>query len=142
MPNAKNMNVDVIVTNGPGGPTDVTFDLDDNGVKTNTLTFKNDKHPGIIVYFNINDPDGTGLLFQPVPGDALWVNSQGTACPTTPSVWNQFVPLSVEKAGKQLIVYCRNLAQQKFSFALRFLWPNGNGIDYDPIGDGQNGLRS
>jgi hypothetical protein len=56
------------------------------------------------------------------------------------------VPLSVEKdkSGKrtQLIAYFRNETEAKCRFALRFLWPDGTPEDYDPIGDGANGLRA
>jgi hypothetical protein len=145
------MDVDVVITNKPGGGYD--YALDANG-KSNVQEIKleNEKRPGVMVYFNIRDDAGSGYTFQPVPSNALWVrysnlgNPLPPACPTAASKWSKFVPLSVEedKYGKntQLIVYCRNLQQQKFRFALRLVDSNGVPVpDYDPIGDGANGLR-
>jgi hypothetical protein len=145
MPHAKNMEIDVIVTKD-AGPKGVSFVLGGPGTKPHEVKFENNKHPGVMVYFNIKDPDGTGTEFLPTPSNCLWVNSQDTTCPATASVWNQFVPLSVEdpdKTGKntQLIAYCRNKVEKKFAFTLWFLGPNGP-VDYDPIGDGANGQRS
>lgn len=142
MQKAKNMEIDVIVTKA-NNPKGVTFELDAGNGKTQSLDFKNDKHPGIMIYFNIVDPDKTGLLFKPTPSNALWVESQGTppACPASPSTWNQFVPLSVERNGKQLIVYNRNKSQKQFAFTFWFDWPDGTSVDYDPIGNNQNGQR-
>lgn len=144
MANVKSMDVDVIVTRA-SNPKGVTFDLDDGHGKTNTLDFDNNGHPGIMVYFNIVDDskNPTGLTFKPTPSNALWVN-QGTppVCPTGPSTWDQFVPLSVEQGGKQLMVYFRNMNPNvQFAFTLWFLWPDGTAVDYDPIGNGNNGPR-
>jgi len=146
MPNVKKMDIDVIVTKD-GSPKGASFALDNGAGKVHEVKFINNKHPGFLIYFNIQDPDGTELQFKPTPSNALWVNSLGTVCPAGPCVWNQFVPLSVEdpyKTGKntQLIVYCRNKTIKKFAFTLWFLWPDGTAIDFDPIGDGQNGSRA
>jgi len=146
MPRAKNMDIDVIVTRDSGSPKGVSFGLNAGHGKTHTVRFDNDHHPGIMVYFNIKDPDDTGLEFKSTPSNAVWVNSLGTGCPTTQCIWNQFLPLSVEEdsAGKktQLIVYCRNKAVKDFAFTLLFNWPDGREVDYDPIGNGSNGPRS
>jgi hypothetical protein len=148
MPNVKNMQVDVIVTKDTN-PKGVSFALDAGKGKKQTIDFDNDKHPGVMVYFNIveDDPQNpTGLVFKPTPSNCLWVDSQSTTCPPGPCVWNQFVPLSVEDPGKtgkntQLIVYCRNKTVKQFAFTLWFLWPTGREVDYDPIGNGNNGQR-
>lgn len=141
-PKPKDMEVDVIISPGPGGPESVSFELRPGG---NRLEFKNDNHPGVMVYFNIDDRAGSGLLFQPEPADALWVAPPGQSCPTKPSTWAGFVPLSVEEDARgqntRLIAYFRNLRVEQCKFALRFLWPDGRSEDYDPIGDGGNGLR-
>lgn len=142
MPKVKHMDVDILVTKGPGGPKDVSFELDAGNGKTNQLDFKNDKHPGVLVYFNIVDRDQTGLQFKPVPSEALWVvEGSPPTCPTKPSSWDQFVPLSVERQGKQLLVYNRNQSQKEFAFSFWFLWPDGTPVDFDPVGNNQNGLR-
>lgn len=144
----KDMNVDIVITQGPSGPKDVKFALDPGGDR---LEFKNDNHPGVMVFFSIDDRAGSGLSFQPEPTDALWVappigtGAPPPSCPNRPSSWQGFVPLSVEEDshGKntRLIAYFRNQNEEKCRFALRFLWPDGEPEDYDPIGDGMNGLR-
>lgn len=141
----KTMDIDVIVKKA-ANPKGVSFELKTgNNPPGQDVEFKNEGHPGVLVYFTIDDSkDSTGLQFKPTPGNALWVNSQGSACPTKQSVWNGFVPLSVEqRAGKnlRLLAYCRNVVQKKFAFTLWFLWPDGKEVDYDPIGDGLNGPR-
>jgi len=147
-PKPKDIDVDVVITQGPGGPTDLQFELSPGGDR---IEVKNDNHPGAIVCFNIDDRAGSGLSFQPNPANALWVAPPiGPAappppCPNGPSIWAGFLPLSVEQnnAGKntRLITYYRNERKEKCRFALRFLWPDGTPKDYDPIGDGANGLR-
>jgi hypothetical protein len=149
MPHAKNMDVDVVITNNPAGG--YKFELDANNGKggVQEIKFENEHHPGIVIYFNIRDTANSGLTFQPVPGNAMWVkyaapgDPQPPACPNKEATWNKFVPLSVEQDNQgnntQLIVYYRNLLQQKFKFVLRFLDTDGAAVDYDPIGDGANG---
>jgi len=147
-PKPKDMDVDVVITQGPGGPGDIQFALNPGGDK---IEVKNDNHPGAMIYFSIDDQAGSGLTFQPNPANALWVaapigpGSPPPPCPNAPSTWAGFVPLSVEqdKDGKntRLIAYYRNEKKEQCRFALRFLWPDGKPKDYDPIGDGANGLR-
>ena len=150
MPYVRNQSIRVIATAHPGSPGGIHYDLNENNGQgpKQEIDFDNKKHPGIVVYFNLEDSTGQGLVFRPVPSEALWVNysapgAPAPSCPTKAAAWVGFIPLSVEKYGKQLIVYCRNLDKlQKFKFALRFL--DGNGapvVDYDPIGNGNNGDR-
>ena len=150
MPYVRNKSISVTITRKSGG-NGYDFNLNENKGKgpVQRIKFQNKKHPGLMVYFNIRDPDNTGLTFQPVPANALWVKAPTgpgappPSCPTAASKWDQFVPLSVEQAGTQLIAYFRNLDNDvHFRFALRFLDTNGTPVDYDPIGDGANGLRS
>lgn len=143
MSDVRNKEVDIIVTkaNNPKG-VDFILDPRKGKPKSNRVKFNNKGHPGILVYFNIEDDDNTGLVFKPNPGDALWVDGTGPNCPPPDgSTWDQFIPLSVEKDGKQLIVYNRNLNEQEFAFMFWFLWPDGTEVDYDPIGDNANGIR-
>jgi hypothetical protein len=144
----RDKSIRVIMTADPKAPDGVRFTLNANNGNgpVQQVRFDNNGHPGILVYFNIEDDDNTGLLFQPVPSDALWVNysapgAPAPPCPINPAAWDGFIPVSVEDNGNQLIVYCRNLDKQFFRFALRFLGPNGP-VNYDPIGDGNNGMRS
>lgn len=142
-PKPKGMDVDVVITQGSGGPMDLRFAMRPGGDR---LQFKNDNHPGVMVFFNIDDRAGSGLLFQPAPADALWVARPGQPCPTSSSNWEGFVPLSVERdahgRNTRLIAYFRNLKEEQCRFALRFLKADGTTVDYDPIGDGLNGPRS
>jgi hypothetical protein len=153
MPYVRNKSISVVITKT--GPKSATFELNENNGKgpTDEIRFHNNKHPGLVVYFNIKDPDGTDLEFRPDPGDSMCVAAPiGTGknpppCPPPNGAkWAGFVPLSVEKdkGGKrtQLIAYFRNETEAKCRFALRFLWPDGTPEDYDPIGDGANGLRA
>lgn len=142
MPYVRNKSVSVVIPANATPP----FELNENNGNGpgQQVDFKNEKHPGIVVYFNIKDPHNTGLVFQPKPADALWVAPPGGACPNSASTWEGFIPLSVEKkAGKnvQLLAYCRNEKQEQFNFTLRFLKPDGTKIDYDPIGNDMNGSR-
>jgi hypothetical protein len=153
MPYVRNKSVSVDITNGPKG---LEFALNENNGngRVHEVIFKNEKHPGLIVYFNIRDIAKSGLKFQPVPADALWVNpptgptAPAPACPNRAMAWPGFVPLSVEddKDGNtdvQLIAYFRNGNENKgkCKFILRFVDTTGAPVDYDPIGDGNNGPR-
>ena len=150
-PRTKNVNV---VYNPDTVP---PFGLQDsaNHPLKHEISFHNGGCPGVMVYFNLLDPTNTGIEFKEALNDALWVQAAAQVMPPPPcpipcSTWEGFVPLSVEEdqTGRrtQLIVYCRNrLQQQKFRFTLWFRQPAAGGgwqdIDYDPIGDGNNGLR-
>lgn len=147
----KNQSIRVIMKADAGAPDGVRFALNANNGKgpVQRISFENNGHQGILTYFNIEDPDNTGLLFPPSPSNALWVNfsppnhPNPPPCPdpnNPPPPWAGFIPVSVENNQRQLIVYCRNLDQQIFKFALRFIGPNGP-VNYDPIGDGLNGPR-
>lgn len=142
----KNDTIKVVITSNPtpGNPNGVAFALKESnaGGPVQAIHFKNDQHPGTMVYFKIDDQAKSGLLFQQDPKDALWVQV-GNNNPPAGATWPGFVPLSVENDDTRLIVYNRNLvAGVQFKFTLRFRWPNGNAIDYDPIGNDNNGLRS
>lgn len=155
MPFAKNKKIRVVITRDAGG--DIQFGLKDDDLFLSAflrarqrVTFRNGGHPGVMIYFDIDDRANTGLTFQPVPGDAIWAAPDENgwpappACPVVaPAPWSELVPLSVERGGNQLIVYFRNTNPDvHFPFALRFVDPDGNGVNYDPIGDGANGLRA
>lgn len=104
------------------------------------IQFDNNNHPGVMVYFKINDRAGTRLLFKRDPRNALSVNPGG-GNPPPGTQWPGFVPLSVENNQQKLLVYCRNDVQnQQFKFTLHFDGPDGP-KDWDPIGDGLNGPR-
>jgi hypothetical protein len=148
-PYVRNKTVWVVTTPNPNPPGGYTFGLSENGSNPKQqISFENENHPGSVVYFKIRDDANTGLLFQPNPANALWVAGGVPGaplpppCPVNPSASEQFVPLSVENGGQKLIVYCRNKDPNVlFRFALRFVAPDGRAINYDPIGDGQNGPR-
>jgi hypothetical protein len=140
-PNVRTKIVNVEITNNAGAPNGIGFALNDGGGPTSTIGFQNNSHPGVMVYFRIDDIGNTGLLFRPDPRDALWV-AQGNQNPLPNQQWPGFVPLSVENSRRKLLVYCRNSSPpEQFKFTLWFLDQNGKAIDYDPIGDGLNGPR-
>lgn len=148
-PYVKNKSVRVVITDKPGGGYDFALNSNNGKGPIQDVDFDNDHHPGIIVYFNIDDNTAAGgMTFQPKPSDAVWAAAPGApwpappACPVNPSHWDQFIPLSVEQNGAQLIVYFRNEKKGiHFPFALRFVGPNGP-VNYDPIGNGNNGMRT
>ena len=138
---AKNDTIRVVINKNPAGG--YLFALNENNGKgpVQAVTFKNENHPGTMVYFKIDDQGKTGLVFQPDPLDAMWV-ALGSGNPPAGAQWPGFVPLSVEDNGTRLIVYDRNLQQGvQFKFTLRFVGPGGAAIDYDPIGNDANGQR-
>ena len=142
MPNVRDKDIWIVVKRAKN-PKGVEFIMDHSRFKANShrVTFNNKGHPGLLVYFNIDDEDETGIVFKPNPEEALWVDGTGPNCPPPDnSKWEQFVPLSVEKDGTQLIVYNRNLERREFGFMFWFLL-DGKEVDYDPIGDNANGLR-
>ena len=132
MQHAKDMDIDVSITKDGNSPNGLKFGFGSG--KKDSLDFHNEKHPGVMCYFNIDSEDGTGLLFQSDPSNALRVDD--------PPGGRQLVPLSVEEGGKLLIAYCRNLIAQQFKFTLRFVDKDGKAVDWDPIGNGSNGPRT
>jgi len=130
-----NMTVGVQISGTAQNP---TFEFN-GGNGPQNIQFNNNGHPGVVVYFKIND-GGTGLRFPPNPGDALSVNQVDGNALEGPE-WPGFLPLSVENNQQKLLAYCRNDVQnQQFKFTLHFDGPAGP-KDWDPIGDGLNGPR-
>jgi hypothetical protein len=138
---AKNDTIRVVINKNPAGG--YLFALDENNGKgpVQQVKFNNDGHPGTMVYFKIYDPDNTGLVFQPDPAQAMWV-ALGAGNPPAGAKWPGFVPLSVENNPERLMVYNRNLQTGiNYKFTLRFKDPGGQAVEYDPIGNDQNGSR-
>jgi len=138
---AKNDTIRVVINKNPAGG--YLFALDENNGKgpVHEIKFKNENHPGTMVYFKLDDPDETGLVFQPDPAQAMWV-ALGLNNPPAGAKWPGFIPLSVEDDGTRLMVYNRNLTKNtKFKFTLRFKDSGGQAVEYDPIGNDQNGSR-
>jgi hypothetical protein len=143
MPHVKTQTINVDIWADPKGPNGIGFALNEGFGRVQRVAFSNGNHPGVLVYFKIDDDKKapTGLLFRPDPRDALWV-AQGSQDPVAGAQWPGFVPLSVENGRRKLLVYCRNESPaQQFKFTLWFLDPQGLAIPYDPIGDGLNGPR-
>jgi len=146
MPSPKQANVDVIAIADSSKPEGVRFELSSNLGSSNKLTFKNDKHPGFEVNFNLVDNDKTGCKFMHDPKEAMWVQKiepgMPDPCPTSAMYWDQFEAKAVSKGDTQLAVRNLNEYEQEFAFSLRFTkpgWPDP--ILYDPIGNNQNGGR-
>jgi hypothetical protein len=105
-------------------------------------TFDNDHKPGFILYFDIDDPDGTGCVFD--PNDPLWVDgvSNPPVCPPAQKTWDEFETVDVINEGQTLMVRNKNMTKQKFSFMFRFRRPGcPNVITFDPIGNNENGQQ-
>lgn len=147
MSNAKNENVTVILTRDPSWPDGIKKEFQSNLGNGNRLTFKNNKHPGFRVNFVISDPDNTGYLFPQDIQKALWskeIPDGSNECLTAPAYWDGFKAVGVSADFKTLTVSDPNRKKQRFTFTLRFtLDPiQGNCIDWDPIGNDQNGPRT
>lgn len=110
------------------------------------LTFRNNKHPGFDLRFNIDDRAASGCEFLPNPDDAMWVrlidDITPDPCATCAMHWDGFKAISVINANKTLTVDNSNKRKQKFAFSFRFNVPGEpDPVLYDPIGDNQNGPR-
>lgn len=144
MAGAKHVDVDVIVTKDESAPDGVRFKLSSDLGSSDRLKFKNDKHPGFVVNFDIKDDDQTGVLFLLEPDQAMWVRTfqdgDPDPCPRSSMHWDQFEATEVKQQGKRLVVRNLNEFEQKFAFSLRFSKPgSANPILYDPIGENENG---
>jgi hypothetical protein len=152
MPYAKNKNIRVVITKDASGQIEFGLQQSSGWPAKQKVSFHNGGHPGVMIYFEIDDQDNSGLTFQPAPADAIWAAPPGAPWPAPPNCpanapppWAELVPLSVERDNQGnntlLIVYFRNSNPGVlFPFALRFVGPHGP-VNYDPIGDGNNGLR-
>ncbi|MDP9421960.1 MAG: hypothetical protein M3Q19_03855 [Pseudomonadota bacterium] len=153
------VDIDVNVTwANPADPCSVSFSLEPkNGNKVKVgknakgkdfAKFENKGDPGFIIFFNIVEKNGSGCQFLPDPDDAMWVQPSAFAdppCPSSPAYWSQFRAIDVVdhdsvNRNKTLIVLNQNDYQQSFAFTLRFEVAGCNKIlEFDPIGDNQNG---
>jgi hypothetical protein len=118
-------------------PCEPAFKL--KGVKN----FKNNHRPGFILYFDIDDPDGTGCVFD--SSDPLWVDgvSNPAVCPPAIKNWDEFQAVDVINQGQTLMVRNKNINQKEFSFMFRFRRPGcPNVITFDPIGNNENGSQN
>ncbi len=103
-------------------------------------TFKNANKPGFVLYFDIDDPQKTGCVFD--QNDPLRVDgtSNPPVCPPATQSWDQFLAVDVFNDGTTLMVRNKNDTQKKFSFMFRFRRPGcPNVITFDPIGNNENG---
>lgn len=146
MAGAKQENIRVILTPDSTWPDGIKKEFNSVLGSGNTLTFKNNNHPGFIVNFVIDDPQNTGYLFPADKDKAMWCKTIGAVdeCVTHSEHWDGFKATGVSSDFKTLTVSNPNLAQQRFAFTLRFTKnpQSGNCIDWDPIGNDQNGPRS
>lgn len=140
------VSVKLLTGKDPQLPDSYSFELKNHAA--NKMKFKNDRHPGFIIMFNIDDPGNTGCQFLPDPDDAMWVQPSGLPnppCPSSPAYWDQFRAIDVvrnqaDQENRGLIVSNRNDYKQMFAFTLRFEIPNCNKVvEFDPIGDNENG---
>lgn len=147
MANAKNEDIRVILTPDSSWPDGIKKEFKSNLANGDQLTFKNNKHPGFIVNFIIDDPQNTGYLFPADKKKALWVKKTTAGsndCVTQPAYWDGFEATGVSPDFKTLTVSNPNHDVQLFVFTLRFTKnpQSGNCIDWDPGGSDQNGPRT
>lgn len=105
------------------------------------ITFKNDRHPGFNIYFDLVNPP-EGYVFPPnkKKKDAVW-SSLGTDCPDE-EISEIFKVLRVENNQKTLVVYNANVAPMLGVFQYTLRVTNDGGANYvplDPGGDNMNG---
>jgi hypothetical protein len=147
MADPKNENVTVVLTRDPSWPDGIKKEFQSNLGSGSQLTFRNNNHPGFNVNFVISDPDNTGYLWPQNKQDALWskkIPAGSNECLTAEEHWQGFQATGVSADFRTLTVSNPNRKQQRFTFTLRFTLDPQNGpcIDWDPIGDDQNGPRS
>lgn len=147
MAGEKNENITVILTKDSSWPDGIKKEFQSNLGNGNQLTFTNDHHPGFKLNFIISDPDNTGYLWPDDKKDALWskkIPDGSNECLTTEHHWSGFKATDVSPDFKTLTVSNPNWKKQRFTFTLRFTLDPKNGpcIDWDPIGDDQNGPRN
>ena len=136
---AQEKNVDVtIIAEADNSPDGISFRLESDLGNGDRLTFENDKKGDTFrVSYHLNDGN-LGLKFRPRPDDAMWV-VEGGPCPTSPATNDQYKPIQVSTDGKMLVVLNKNGFAAEYVYTLRFLKPDGTGVDWDPIVDNRNG---
>ena len=144
MANPKQIDVEVMVIEDSSAPDGVKFELSSGIGTPGKLTFKNNKHPGFIVNFDLIDPSNTGCKFVHDKDDAMWVRiidpQTPDPCPRCEMHWDQFKAQAVANNNTRLTVRNLNEYVQDFAFSLRFTKPGvASPILYDPIGSNQNG---
>jgi hypothetical protein len=137
-----------------------------SSAKYRTVDFKAKNNDGPVVFSGINQIDvkndnlgdyhfitfvlddktspSIGLRFRPLSADPnlapFWIQPIEQGCPqaaaTLPAVAE---PWFVSPDGKELTIIDYNGAVQQMRFALRMVDSAGNGHDYDPIMNNQNG---
>jgi len=121
------------------------------------LTFRNNGHPGFKVFFDLEDPDGSGYQFPDDENMAIAVTKKqnppvsGWDCPDQGATWPIFQPKRIWKDGNlrnmTLEVTNPNPPGQEGDFGYSLFvtqQPDGSGgpASYwklDPIGSNQNG---
>ena len=106
-------------------------------------TFNNNHRPGYVLYFDIDDSDGTGCVFD--SSDPLRVDgtSNPPVCPPATNDWEEFFAVDVINKGTTLMVRNKNINKKEFSFMFRFRRPGcPNVITFDPIGNNENGSQN
>ncbi len=149
MAGAKEETVKVILTPDSAWPDGIKKEFQSNLANGDLLTFKNNNHPGFIVYFTIQDPQKTEYLFPSDIKKAMWVKKLTGApgedkCAKQSEYWDGFVATGVSSDFKTLTVSNPNKDIEDFVFTLRFTKnpQSGNCIDWDPGGSDQNGPRT
>lgn len=112
------------------------------------LIFRNDKHSGFFIYFDLIDNTGLNYKFveedknhKKVLNEAVWSVLGANNCPTT-GAWEVFRPRAVLNSGMTLKVRNTNIKDELGQFTYTLRVSKDDGASYhplDPGGDNQNG---
>lgn len=139
--------VKIIVTVKSDVPGDFTIEPSPKGSPPKgtkgELIFKNDKHPGFDIYFDLVDKSGLGYKFPPPSKikSAVWSELGATSCPQDGKM-QVFEPLSIDDDGMTLVVHNPNVDGVLGAFSYMLRVTNDGGSSYlplDPVGDNKNG---
>ena len=98
------------------------------------------------ITFVLDDHTNLGLKFRPMTSvladSPFWIQPIAQGCPSNPAgaaMPGVVEPLFISPDGTELTVINYNAKIEEMYFALRMVDSSGNGHDYDPIMNNQNG---
>jgi len=99
-----------------------------------------------LITFVLDDKTNLGLKFRPMTtvlaDSPFWIQPVANGCPSNPAgaaMPKVVEPLFISPDAKELTVINYNAKIEEMYFALRMVDSAGNGHDYDPIMNNQNG---
>ncbi|WP_294120704.1 hypothetical protein [Sphingomonas sp.] len=98
------------------------------------------------ITFVLDDKTNLGLRFRPITSvladSPFWIQPIAMGCPTNPAgaaMPGVVEPIFISPDATELTVINYNAKIEEMYFALRMVDSSGNGHDYDPIMNNQNG---